>query len=231
MNDNQKMKKTVTKIQKDKVKFNPSTQNMASKTLKFDQGALSKMTIATTKDKFETIINSAGLRGLIMNPILGKTQSQPQPNSPVKRSSSGSTLRRMKSENIFGSNARGSEGNHSQNARIEVPKVVKAIHNEKSAEDGERSPIISTDQIEIEIPSNSEGDIQLLNLKNQPSSSEESSGASSRISKSLLLDNFLSKSKERLTLAGNSISPKQKNSNSNSTAANSNKSSQENSYE
>ena len=144
-----------------------------------------------------------------MNPILGKTQSQPQQPmepSPAKRSSSGSTLRRMKSEKIFGSHQRGGEGNHSQNNRIEVPKVVKAIHNEKTNED--HSPIVSADQIEIEVPSSGDTEnIQLLNLKQQPSTSDESQGASSRVPKSLLLDNFLSKSKERIA-SGNSLSPK-----------------------
>ena len=69
------VKKTVAKIQKDKVKFKPQQipQAVTSLTQKFEQGALTKMNITSTKDKFETIINSAGLRGLIMNPILGKT--------------------------------------------------------------------------------------------------------------------------------------------------------------
>ena len=75
---NKALKKTVTKIQKDKVKFIPAnTSNsqgtVISQTLKFEQGALSKMSMTNTKEKFETIINSAGLRGLIMNPIICKT--------------------------------------------------------------------------------------------------------------------------------------------------------------
>lgn len=74
---NKGLKKTVTKIQKEKVKFIPNTSNslgtVISQTLKFEQGALSKMSMTNTKEKFETIINSAGLRGLIMNPIICKT--------------------------------------------------------------------------------------------------------------------------------------------------------------
>jgi len=53
----------------------------------------------------------------------------------------------MKSENIFGNTSRAAgEGNHRENARIEVPKVVKAIHKE-----GENSPVITVDEINLEV--------------------------------------------------------------------------------
>jgi hypothetical protein len=70
-----KARKSIAKIQKDKVNFMTSNASEASKTLKFEEGALSKIALenlnAEKKEKFESLINSSGLRGLIMkNPML-----------------------------------------------------------------------------------------------------------------------------------------------------------------
>ena len=76
--ENQKVKKAVAKIQKNKVNFIPSSNHVVtSQTMKFEQGSFSKMSLAQAKqEKFESIINSAALRGLIMNPVLTKQQSE-----------------------------------------------------------------------------------------------------------------------------------------------------------
>ncbi len=60
-----------------------SNTSEASKTLKFEEGTLSKIILENQalekekKEKFESLINSSGLRGLIMNnPILQKHTSE-----------------------------------------------------------------------------------------------------------------------------------------------------------
>lgn len=75
-NQQETKKKRVTKITKDKVNFLSQT---ASKTMKFEEGQLSKITALNNvlkkeeeHEKFESIINSSGLRGLIMKPVLAK---------------------------------------------------------------------------------------------------------------------------------------------------------------
>ena len=72
-----KNRKSVAKIQKDKVNFMTSNVHEASKTLKFEEGTLLKIGLENEaaekekKEKFESLIKSSGLRGLIMkNPIL-----------------------------------------------------------------------------------------------------------------------------------------------------------------
>jgi hypothetical protein len=78
-----KARKSIAKIQKDKVNFMTSNTSEASKTLKFEEGALSKIALenlnAEKKEKFESLINSSGLRGLIMkNPMLQRHTSEQQ---------------------------------------------------------------------------------------------------------------------------------------------------------
>ena len=139
----------------------------------------------------------------------------------------------MQSETIFGKNRgesahsnNGGGGGGSQARVIDMPKVVKGIHAQVASEDtlvtGERSD---------KTQPNSEA-TQKVKLENVTKQSSEKIGGrqltverrktfagqqnqrklqSSRVSSSILLDDFFSRSRERLQSAGGTFTPKNKN--------------------
>ena len=120
-----KLKKvTVARIQKNKVNFIPSA-SAASNHLKIRHQA--------ETGKIESIINSTALLELMSKSGMARATDN---QASLPRSQSGSTLRRMQSETVFGK-PRGESVNSnggSQARVIEVPKVVKAIHVAPSSE-------------------------------------------------------------------------------------------------
>ncbi|TNV84454.1 hypothetical protein FGO68_gene13947 [Halteria grandinella] len=203
------------------------------------------------KQKFDQIINSEGLRGLLLKPIQSRKNSEREQTlidptvSPqqLPRTGSGSALRRMKSESLFGSHVRGESAhsnNGSQHRGIEVPKVVKGIHIDgasdaahiMSAVQSPKSMLdVKIEQAQTPIGKENEAMIaQLIQLENLNKKKKDSSKQvqvaqlvmsgingerrrslldsqqrqmqSSRVSNSLLLDDFFSKSRERLIHSG-----------------------------
>jgi len=87
----------------------------------------------TEKHKCETILNSEGFKGLVLNPISTRHISIIE----EKNTDNVNSLKRMKSEVVFGL-TRGesvhSNNNGSLSRGIDVPKVVKGIHSSNHEE-------------------------------------------------------------------------------------------------